>query len=116
MRTWPRNWTVCGAIPSEAVNVEGSEARTMAETLATKSSLPGYEGPGTFEAARARALVAPPPPPPESPSPRQSRRAVTATVQGPGVRRWATRMAREFGDHPGNAVARVRWALATIET
>jgi len=30
----------------------------MVETLATKTSLPGYEMPGTFEAARAEALFA----------------------------------------------------------
>jgi hypothetical protein len=38
--------------------VEGSEARTMVETPATKTSLPGYETAGTFEAVRAEALFA----------------------------------------------------------
>ena len=88
----------------------------MAETLATKTSLPGYEGPGTFEAARARALFASPLQPSESPSPRQIRRAVTATQQRLGVRGCAARMAGEFGDHPDTAMARMSWALATIET
>jgi hypothetical protein len=88
----------------------------MAETLATKTSLSGYEGPGTFEAVRARALFASPLQPSESPSPRQIRRAVAATLQRLGVRGCAARMAGEFGDHPDTAVARMSWALATIET
>jgi hypothetical protein len=88
----------------------------MAETLATKTSLSGYEGPGTFEAARARALFASTLQPSGSPSPRQIRRAVTATLQRLGVRGCAEQVAGEFGDHPDTAVARMSWALATIET
>ena len=88
----------------------------MAETLATKTSLPGYERPGTFETARARALFASPLQPSESPSPRQIRRAVTATLQRLGVRGCAAQVASEFGDHPDTAVARMSWALATIQT
>ena len=54
----------------------------MAEILATKTSLPGCEGPGTFEAARAGALFASTLQPSGSPSPGQIRRAVAATQIG----------------------------------
>jgi hypothetical protein len=88
----------------------------MAEILATKTSLPGYEKPGTFETARARALFASTLQPSGSLSPGQIRRAVAATLQRLGVRGCAARVAGEFGDHPDTAVARMRWALATIQT
>jgi hypothetical protein len=88
----------------------------MAEILATKTSLPGCEGPGTFEAARAGALFASTLQPSGSPSPGQIRRAVTATLQRLGVRGCAEQVAGEFGDHPDTAVARMSWALATIHT
>ena len=88
----------------------------MAEILGTKTSLPGCEGPGTFEAVRAGALFASTLQPSGSPSPGQIRHAVTATLQGLGVRGCAAQMAGEFGDHPDTAVARMSWALATIHT
>jgi hypothetical protein len=88
----------------------------MAEILATKTSLLGYEGPGTFEAARAGALFASTLQPSGSPSSGQIRRAVTATLQRLGVRGCAAQVAGEFGDHPDTAVARMSWALATIHT
>ena len=88
----------------------------MAEILATKTSLPGCEGPGTFEAARAGALFASTLQPSGSHSPGQIRRAVAATLQRLGVRGCAARVADEFGDHPDTAVARMSWALATIST
>jgi len=88
----------------------------MAEILATKTSLPGYERPGTFEAVRAGALFASTLQPSGSPSPGQIRRAVTATLQRLGVRGCAAQVAGEFGDHPDTAVARMSWALATIHT
>src|SRR6266571_3693723 len=81
----------------------------MAEILATKTSLAGYEMPGTFEAVRAEALFG-------SPSPDQIRRVVAATLQRLGVRGCAAQVAGEFGDHPDTAVARMSWALATIQT
>jgi hypothetical protein len=88
----------------------------MAEILATKTSLAGFEGPDTFEAARAGALFASTLQPSGSPSPGQIRRAVTAALQRLGVRGCAARVAGEFGDHPDTAMARMSWALATIQT
>ena len=88
----------------------------MAEILATKTSLPGYERPGTFEAVRAGALFASTLQPSGSHSPGQIRRAVAATLQRLGVRGCAAQVAGEFGDHPDTAVARMSWALATIHT
>jgi hypothetical protein len=88
----------------------------MAEILATKTSRPGDQGPGTFEAARAGALFASTLQPSGSHSPSQIRRAVAATLQRLGVRGCAAQVADEFGDHPDTAVARMSWALATIQT
>jgi hypothetical protein len=88
----------------------------MAEILATKTSLAGYEMPGTFEAVRAEALFVSTLQPSGSPSPDQIRRAVATTLQRLGVRGCAVRVAGEFGDHPDTAVARMGWALATIHT
>lgn len=87
----------------------------MAEILATKTSRARCKGPGMFEAARAGALFASTLQPSGSPSPGQIRRAVTATLQRLGVRGCAARVAGEFGDHPDTAVARMSWALATIQ-
>ena len=84
--------------------------------VATKTSLAGYEVPGTFEAVRAGALFVSALQPSGSPSPGQVRRAVAATLQRLGVRGCAARVAGEFGDHPDTAVARMSWALATINT
>jgi hypothetical protein len=88
----------------------------MAEILATKTSLAGYEMPGTFEAVRAEALFVSTLQPSGSPSPDQIRRAVAATLQRLGVRGCAAQVAGEFGDHPDTAVARMSWALVTINT
>ena len=88
----------------------------MAEILATKTSPPGREMLGTFEAVRAEALFVSALQPSGSPSPGQIRGAVAATLQRLGVRGCAARVAGEFGDHPDTAVARMSWALATINT
>jgi hypothetical protein len=40
----------------------------------------------------------------------QVRDAITAAIRQFGSRGCAARMAQEFGDHPGIAVARMRWA------
>ncbi len=88
----------------------------MTEILGTKTSLPGREMPGTLEAVRAEALFVSTLQPSASPSPDQIRRAVAATLQRLGVRGCAARVADEFGDHPDTAVARMSWALATINT
>ena len=70
----------------------------------------------TFEGVRAEALFASTVQPSGSPSPDQVRRAVAAALQRLGVRACAARVAGEFGDHPDTAVARMSWALATINT
>ncbi|SRR2546430_2665617 len=88
----------------------------MVEILATKTSLPGCEMPGTFEAVRAEALFVSTLQPSGSPSPDQVRRAVATTPRRLGVRGCAARMAGEFGDHPDTAVARMSWARATVHT
>jgi hypothetical protein len=88
----------------------------MAEILARKTSLAGYEVPGTLEAVRAEALFVSTLQPSGSPSPGQIRRAVATTLRRLGVRGCAARVAGEFGDHPDTAVARMSWALATINT
>jgi hypothetical protein len=88
----------------------------MAEILATKTSLFRWEMPGSFEAIRAEALFVSTLQPSGSPSPDQIRRAVATTLQRLGVRGCAAQVAGEFGDHPDTAVARMSWALATINT
>jgi hypothetical protein len=88
----------------------------MAQILAKKTSLPGWKKPGTSEAIRADALFLSALQPSGSPSPDQVGRAVTTTLRRLGVRGCATQVAGEFGDHPDTAVARMRWALATIKT
>jgi hypothetical protein len=88
----------------------------MVEILATKTSLPGRELPGSFEAVRAEALFASTLQPSGSPSAEQVRRAVATTVRRLGVRGCTAQLAGEFGDHPDTAVARMSWALATIHT
>jgi hypothetical protein len=85
--------------------------------MATKTSLAGRDGremPGTFEAVRAEALFLSALQPSGSPSPDQIRRAVTTTLRRLGVRGCAAHVAGEYGDHPDTAVARMSWALATI--
>jgi len=88
----------------------------MAQILGTKRSLPGREMPGLFEAVRAEALFVSTLQPSGSPSPDQIHRAVATTLRRLGVRGCAARVAGEFGDHPDTAVARMSWALATINT
>jgi hypothetical protein len=88
----------------------------MAQILGPDRSLPGREMPGTFEAVRAEALFVSTLQPSGSPSPDQIRRAVTTTLQRLGVGGCAAWVAGEFGDHPDTAVARMSWALATINT
>jgi hypothetical protein len=88
----------------------------MVNILASRTWLPGRETPGTFEAVLAEALFASTLQPSGSASPDQLRSAIATTLRRLGVRGCAARMAGEFGDHPDIAVARMRWALATIRT
>ena len=46
----------------------------------------------------------------DQPSATEVRRAVAAAVGAFGQRGCAGRVAQEFGDHPGTAVTRMRWA------
>ena len=86
----------------------------MAEILAARTSLPGWQRPGTFETFRAEALFASTLEPSGSPSSEQVRRVVASTLRRLGIGGCAARTAAEFGDHPDTAVARMCWALATI--
>ena len=86
----------------------------MAEILATRTSPHGGNVLGKFETVRAEALFASPLQPSGPPTPDQVRRAVTMTLQRLGATGCAVQAAGEFGDHPDTAVARMRWALATI--
>ena len=82
--------------------------------MAAKTSLAGYEIPGTFEAVRAEALFASTLQPSGTTSPGQVRGAVATTLRRLGSSGCAARTAGEFGDHPDTAVARMSWALAAI--
>jgi hypothetical protein len=86
----------------------------MAEIPTAKTPLAGYEMPGTFEAVRAEALFASALQPSGSTSPDQVRGVVATMLRRLGSTGCAALAAGEFGDHPGTAVARMRWALATI--
>jgi hypothetical protein len=88
----------------------------MAEILAVKTSHLGCEIPSTVAAVWAEALFASTIQSSESPGPGHVRRAVATTVQRLGTRGCAAEMAREFGEHPDAAAARMGWALATIRT
>ncbi len=68
----------------------------------------------SFQAIRAEALFVSALQRSEVPAPEQVRRAVATTLRRNGIRGCAARVAGEFGDHPDLAVARMRWALATV--
>ena len=70
--------------------------------------------PETFEAVRAEALFASTVQSSEAPTAERIRLAIASTVREMGVRGCAALVAAEFGDHPDAAVARMRWALATV--
>jgi hypothetical protein len=86
----------------------------MAEILAAKTSLPGRQGPGTFETFRAEALFASTLQPSGSPSAEQVRLVVATTLRRLGISGCTARTATEFGDHPDTAATRMGWALATV--
>jgi hypothetical protein len=72
--------------------------------------------PGPFEVVLAEALFVSTLQSSDSPSPDQVRRAIGTTLRrfgGPGC---GAQVAREFGDHPDTAGARMKWALATIRS
>jgi hypothetical protein len=76
----------------------------------------GWVKPITVAAARTEALFVSILQPSESPAPDQVRRAFATTVRRLGIAGCAAEMAREFGDHPDAAAARMTWAVATIRT
>jgi hypothetical protein len=88
----------------------------MVEILAAKTSHLACEMPSTVEAARAEALFMSTLQSSESPAPDRVRRAVAPTMRRLGIGGCAAQMAREFGEHPDTAAARMTWALATIRT
>jgi hypothetical protein len=88
----------------------------MAKILAVKTSHRGREMPSTVALARAEALFVSTLQPSESPAPDEVGRAVATTVRRLGIGGCAAQMAREFGDHPDTAAARMTWARAMIRT
>jgi hypothetical protein len=86
------------------------------QTLATKRSFLECALPGAaFETVWAQALFVSPLQPSGSHSPAQVRRDIAMTLGRLGVIGCAAHVAREYGDHPDTAVARMSWALATID-
>ncbi|MDX6210274.1 MAG: hypothetical protein QOE24_2665 [Frankiales bacterium] len=88
----------------------------MMQTQLVKPRQRGPQKPSTFEAVRAEALFMSSLQSSESPAPDQVCRAVATTIRRLGIRGCTAAMAREFGDHPDTAPARMTWALATIRT
>jgi hypothetical protein len=88
----------------------------MAKILALKTSHRASVEPITVAAARAEALFVSTLQPSESSTPDDVRRAVATTVQRLGIAGCAAEMAREFGDQPDTAAARMSWARATVRT
>jgi hypothetical protein len=50
----------------------------------------------------------------DGPSADEIRTAIAAAARAYGGRGCAERVAQEFGDHPGTAVARMRWARGVV--
>jgi hypothetical protein len=88
----------------------------MVDIQAVKVSHLGCQTPRTFEAVRAEALFVSTLQPSESAPPDQVRRAVATTMRQLGIGGCTAQMAREFGDHPDTAPARMTWALAAIRS
>jgi hypothetical protein len=88
----------------------------MTEILAVSTSHRGCDSPNAIAVARAEALFASTAQPSESPAPDEVRRAVATTVRRLGVSGCAAYLAREFGDHPDTAAARMSWSVAMIRT
>lgn len=88
----------------------------MVEMSGCEDLPPRCEIPSTVEAVRAEALFVSTLQSSESPAPDQVRRAVAATMRQLDIASCAGQMAREFGEHPDTAAARMNWALTTIRT
>ena len=79
-------------------------------------TLPELAVPDTIRTARAEALFLSTLQPSESPSGERVRRHVATTLSRLGVAECGAQMADEYGNHPNTSVARMRWALTTIDT
>jgi hypothetical protein len=88
----------------------------MAKILALTTLHRGCVEPITVAAARTAALFVSTLQPSESPAPDQVRDAVATAVRRLGSAGCAAEMAREFGDHPETAAARMAWAVATVRS
>jgi len=75
-------------------------------------------GPATnhrsISAVRSDALFVSALQPSQEPGARLVRQAVAAAVRQFGAEGCAGRVAQEFGEHPENAAARMRWALRAV--
>lgn len=67
-----------------------------------------------FEVIRAEALFASTLQSSQTPAASEVRRVIAATLAQLGTAGCAAQVAGDFGDHPETAVARMRWALATV--
>jgi hypothetical protein len=72
--------------------------------------------PITVAAARTEALFVSSLQPSEAPALDQVRDGVATAVRRLGSAGCAAEMAREFGDHPDTAAARMAWAMATVRS
>jgi hypothetical protein len=70
----------------------------------------------TLEAARAEALFVSTLQPSDRPAPDAVRDAVGAVLRRFGMRACVCQVAKEFGEHPEAAAARMRWALSAIRS
>ncbi|GAA0449992.1 hypothetical protein Ade02nite_59080 [Paractinoplanes deccanensis] len=68
----------------------------------------------TFDTARAEALFASALQPSDRASAFQVRAAITGALHSLGIRGCAAHLARECGEHPEAAAARMRWAIAAV--
>jgi hypothetical protein len=64
--------------------------------------------------ARCEALFASRLQPSDAPTPEAVRAEISAAIRQFGIRGCASRMAREFGDHPEAALDRMRWARQQV--
>jgi hypothetical protein len=72
--------------------------------------------PDTIRTAGAEALFLSTLQPSESPSPDRVCRTVATMLRRLGLAECGSQFADEYGNHPDTAVARMRWALTTIDT
>ncbi|MGC4792291.1 hypothetical protein ACLQ22_31310 [Micromonospora sp. DT178] len=70
--------------------------------------------PSELLSARAEALFASALQPSEDPTPEQIRQAVLDGVSRHRAAGCAALVAQEYGDHPVEAVSRMRWAVAAV--